>query len=479
MNPLLTDKPPLLYQDVADKVIRLIDSGALRPGERIPSVRKLSRQLKVSISTVLQAYRVLEDQGRIEAKPQSGYFVRGRFWQQSPEPQMSRSAVHSTDVNIAEMAARLLREARRPDLVPLGAAVPGADVLPVRQLNRMAAAIARRSPLAGSSYDLPPGCEPLRVQIARRTLDAGCAIAPDEVLITCGAQEAIGLCLRAVAKPGDTIALESPTYFGILQLIEGLGLKALEIATDPRTGVCLDALTEALDSHRIAACLFVNSFANPLGSCMPDDKKEQLVRLLAERDVPLIEDDLYGELGFAAQRPKSAKAFDTAGRVLVCSSFSKTLAPGYRVGWCVPGRYLPQVERLKLFTNIATATLPQLAVAEFLANGGYDHHLRRMRRSFQQQIARVSDAVCEHFPSGTRLTRPAGGFVLWVEMPEVVDALRLHEQALEEGISVAPGPIFSASGKYRNFVRLNCGVPWSDRIDRAIETLGRLVRKMG
>jgi DNA-binding transcriptional MocR family regulator len=201
--------------------------------------------------------------------------------------------------------------------------------------------------------------------------------------------------------------------------------------------------------------------------------------LLAERDVPLIEDDLYGELGFAAQRPKSAKAFDVDGRVLVCSSFSKTLAPGYRVGWCVPGRYLPQVERLKLFTNIATATGPQQAVAEFLGTGGYDHHLRRIRRTFQEQIGRVSGAVCEYFPEGTRLTRPAGGFVLWVEMPESVDALRLHELALAEGISIAPGPIFSASGKYRNFMRLNCGVPWSERIDRAIETLGRLVRKMG
>jgi DNA-binding transcriptional MocR family regulator len=212
---------------------------------------------------------------------------------------------------------------------------------------------------------------------------------------------------------------------------------------------------------------------------VPDDRKERLVRLLAARGVPLIEDDIYGELGFAAQRPKTCKAFDVDGNVLLCSSFSKTLAPGYRVGWCVPGRYRAQVQRLKLFDNIATATVPQMAIAEFLATGGYDHNLRRMRKAFQERIERMSDAVCEHFPAGTKLTRPQGGFVLWVELDERVDSLRLHELALRERVAIAPGPIFSASGKYRNCIRLNCAAPWSDRIDAAVATLGRIVKEMG
>jgi DNA-binding transcriptional MocR family regulator len=464
---------------VADKVTHLIEAGTLGPGQKIPSVRKLSRQLKVSISTVLQAYRLLEDGGRIEAKPQSGYYVRARFWRRSAEPEMSRPALQTTDVAIGEMAARVLQEGRQPGVIGLGAALQGPDVLPIRQLNRIAAAIGRRSPNAGASYDVPPGNEMLRVQIARRALDAGCAISPDDIVTTCGTQEALGLCLRAICKPGDAVAIESPTFYGLLQLIEVLGLKAVEIPTDPRTGVCLDALAHALDTTRIAACLFVNNFNNPLGSCVPDEAKRKLVQMLAARDIPLIEDEIYGDLGFGPARPKSAKAFDEHGLVLVCASFSKTLAPGYRVGWCVPGRYKSQVERIKLFTNIATGTLPQMAIAEFLATGGYDHHLRRMRKVFQEQIARMSDAICEYFPAGTKLTRPAGGFVLWVELDERIDTLRLHELALEERISIAPGPIFSATGKYRNFMRLNCEHAWSDTIQRAVETLGRIIKRMG
>jgi DNA-binding transcriptional MocR family regulator len=478
MNPVLTDKAGKLYQEVADKVAGLMDSGTLRPGQKIPSVRKLSQQFKVSISTVLQAYRLLEDQGRIEAKPQSGYYVRARLWQRSAEPEISRPPMQTTEVTIGDMATRVLQEGTRADCVQLGAALVGPELLPIRQLNRIAASIGRRSPHVGASYDLPLGCESLRVQIARRSLDAGCAIAPDDIVVTCGAQEALGLCLRAVAKPGDAIAIESPTFYGILQLIEGLGLKAVEIPTDPRTGVCLNALAEALDAHHIAACLFVNNFNNPVGSCMPDEAKQALVRMLAAREIPLIEDDIYGDLGFAPQRPKLAKAYDREGLVLTCSSFSKTLAPGYRVGWCVPGRFKAAVERLKLFTNIATATMPQLAIAEFLATGGYDHHLRRMRKAFQGQIARMSDAICEYFPDGTKLTRPAGGFVLWVELDSRVDALALHDRALADKIAIAPGAIFSPSGKYRNFVRINCEHAWSDRIERAVERLGQIVREM-
>jgi DNA-binding transcriptional MocR family regulator len=478
MITTLAEKSDTLYNDVADKVTRLIEAGTLRPGEKIPSVRKLSQQLKVSVSTVLQAYRLLEDRGQIEAKPQSGYYVRARFWQKSVEPAMTQPPIRTTEVAIGEMAARVLQEGQRRDLVPLGAALQGPDVLPVRQLNRSLAAITRRSPTAGGSYDSPAGNEMLRVQIARRSLDAGCAISPDDVITTAGCQEAVGFCLRAVAKPGDTIALESPTFYGILQLIEMLGFKAVEVPTDPRTGVCTDGLTKVLDSTPVAACLFVTNYNNPLGSCVPDECKQKLVKLLAARGIPLIEDDIYGDLGFGPQRPKTCKAFDEDGGVLLCSSFSKTLAPGYRVGWCVPGRYREKVERLKLFTNIANATLPQMAIAEFLATGGYDHHLRRMRKAFQDQVARVSDAVCEHFPDGTRLTRPGGGFVLWVEMDERVDALRLHELALAERIGIAPGPIFSASGKYRNCMRLNCEAPWSDRIEGAVERLGRLVKGM-
>ena len=471
-------EPELLYDHVAGQIVQLIEGGTLRSGERIPSVRTLSRQQGVSVSTVLQAYRMLEDRGLIEARPQSGYFVRHKQWTPPAEPAISRPAKQATQVNVGELIMRVMQASQNPALVRLGAALPSPELLPTAQLNRALAAVGRRPGFAASEYSVPPGNLALRTQIAKRALEAGCTLSPDEIVITCGAMEALNLCLRVVAKVGDTIAIEAPTYFGVLQCIESLGLKAVEIPTHPRDGVSLEALSYALETQPIKACLFVLNFNNPLGSCMPDENKARLVEILAERGIPLIDDDIYGDLAFGGSRPRSAKSFDKDGLVLLCDSFSKTLAPGYRVGWCAPGRWQRQVEHLKFVTNVATATLPQMAVADFLANGGYNHHLRRIRRLYAEKVHRMSQAVSEAFPPGTRITRPTGGYVLWVEMPPNVNSLELFDRALAAGISIVPGPVFSAKGKFRNFIRLNCGNPWSKAIERAISQLGNFVHEL-
>jgi DNA-binding transcriptional MocR family regulator len=471
-------EPELLYDHVAGQIVQLIEGGTLRSGERIPSVRTLSRQQGVSVSTVLQAYRLLENRGLIEARPQSGYFVRQKQWTPPAEPTISRPAKQATQVNVGELIMRVMQASQNPALVRLGAALPSPELLPTAQLNRTLAAVGRHSGFAGSEYSVPPGNLALRTQIARRALEAGCTLSPDEIVITCGAMEALNLCLRVVARAGDTIAIEAPTYFGVLQCIESLGLKAVEIPTHPRDGVSLEALSYALETQPIKACLFVLNFNNPLGSCMPDGNKARLVRMLAERGIPLIDDDIYGDLAFGSSRPRSAKSFDKDGLVLLCDSFSKTLAPGYRVGWCAPGRWQRQVEHLKFVTNVATATLPQMAVADFLANGGYNHHLRRIRRLYAEKVHHVSQAVSEAFPPGTRITRPSGGYVLWVEMPPSVNSLELFDRALAAGISIVPGPVFSAKGKFRNFIRLNCGNPWSEAIEQAISQLGKFAHEL-
>ena len=304
--------------------------------------------------------------------------------------------------------------------------------------------------------------------------DAGCQLAPDDIVVTGGCQEALSLALRAVANPGDIIAIESPTFYGLLQVIDSLGMRALEIPTDPNHGMSLDALALAIEQWPVRACVVVPNFSNPLGYCMPPARKQALVSVLARHDIALIEDDVYGELGFSAPRPEAAKAWDEDGRVLYCSSFSKTLAPGLRVGWIAPGRYRERIEYLKYVLNLASPTLPQLAVAEFLERGGYDRHLRQVRGDYARQIARMIQTVGKTFPEGTRVTQPAGGFVLWVELPSGSDAMRLYRQALAERISIAPGPMFSATQKYGNFIRLNCAQPWDERMERAMVTLGRL-----
>lgn len=466
-----------LYEQLAGEISGLIHARTLRPGERIPSVRRLSAQKRVSISTVLEAYRILEDRGLVEARPQSGYFVRPRP-RVLDEPGISRPPSTPSFVGVTRLVDDMLRAGRSPHVVPFGAACPSPDLFPAAKLQRMLASVSRRKPRCLTHYSLAAGNEELRRELAKRSLDWGISLSAEEFVVTDGCMEAINLCLRAVAKPGDTIALESPAYFGVLQVIESLGMKALEIPTHPREGISLDALSVALQTRRVKACLVVPTVSNPLGSIMPEANKKRLVDLLTAADVPLIEDDIYGDLAFAEPRPVTAKSFDRKGMVMLCSSFAKVLAPGFRVGWVAPGRYQPQVEMLKFINTVATAEVLQMAIAEFLRNGGYDHHLRRLRRAFHDNINAFTSAIEKSFPEDTRVTRPQGGFLLWVELPGKLDALELHRDALKNRIGIAPGPMFSATGRYRNCFRLNCGHPWSRDIELALWRLGELAGQM-
>jgi DNA-binding transcriptional MocR family regulator len=467
----------ILYVQVADKIAALIESGTLRPGERIPSVRRASKQHGVSVTTILEAYLALENRELIEARPKSGFFVRARLRHAVPEPEPSRASRLPAKVGVTSLLSCIFDSARNPGIVPFGAAYPAAEALPAEKLSRITAAIARRNSARAAAYEMPPGNERLRRGIARRLLEAGAVVTADDLIVTCGGTEALALSLQAVAKRGDVVAVESPTYFGVLQLMEELGLRALEIPMHPRLGMDLDALERAMRRTKIAACLAIPNFSNPLGSLMPEEHKRRLVELLAARETPLIEDDINGELAHDGSRPRVAQSYDRAGLVLLCGSISKTLAPGYRVGWVVPGRFHERVKALKHIHTLATASLPQMAVAEFLANGGYDHHLRGLRQRMAEQVARVSEAVGAAFPPGVRISRPAGGFVLWVELPGSGSALELHRRALAAGISIAPGPMFSAQQGFQNFIRINCGNPWTARSAEAIGQLGKLVEK--
>ena len=468
-----TEHASVLYESVANDISALIHSGTLGHGERVPSVRRMSRQRRVSISTVLQAYHLLENRGLIEARPQSGYYVRSQA-HPVEEPAISKPPRSPQPVGVHELVSRVLEAGSQADIVPLGAALPSAELVPTAKLQRIISAIARRQPQSISTYSLPPGREELRRQIARRTRDWGVSLTADEIIITHGCMEAVNLCLRAVAKPGDVIALESPTYFGLLQIIESYGMKALEVPTHPRNGISLDALALAIEREKVKACLLMPNVSNPLGSTMPDAAKKRLVRMLAEHDIPLIEDAMYSALHFNPTPPFAAKAYDKKGMVMLCSSFTKTLAPGFRVGWVAPGRHLAQVQMLKFINSVGVSDLLQLTIAEFLENGGYDRLLRTLRRTYAHQLELVKHAVYRHFPRDTKVTRPSGGYVLWVEMPADVDSVELYQQAMKERIGVAPGPMFSASNRYRNCLRINCGVPWSARTERALARVGEL-----
>ncbi|HUZ19937.1 MAG TPA: PLP-dependent aminotransferase family protein [Acidimicrobiales bacterium] len=474
--PLATRRDRHLYEQLADSIEAQIRAGTLRPGERIPSVRKLRERYGVSLSTVLEACRLLEDRGLVRARPQSGHYVQPLRERQRLEPDPSRPSAEARRVD-ASLAMKLNLGIGNPQEPTLGAAVQGPELMPIAALNRLVSQVMRHQPAACHSYDAPPGSPALRRAIAQRGADAGYAVSPDEIVITSGAKEAVYLSIRAVTHPGDTVAIESPAYYALLEVLASLRLRAVEVASHPRHGINLDELEAVLGSQPIAAVALVSNYSNPTGACMSDDAKRRLVDVLEDHDVPLVEDDVYGELVYDGPRPKAIKAFDRRGLVLYCGSYSKTLSPGLRVGWAIPGRYQNELELLKLVVNQATATAPQLAIAAFVESGGFDRHLRRVRRMYREQMERTIDAVTRHFPDATRFTRPEGGHVLWVQLPPGVDAMGLYQEASDLGIKVAPGPMFSPSGGYRDFVRLNTGFAWSAGTEQKIETLGRLVAR--
>lgn len=466
----------LLYEKVGSEVIALIEGGTYRAGDRLPSIRQLSSKFCVSINTVMQAYAVLEDRRVIEARPQSGYYVCARAPEIKEDTPGRRDLIAPAKVTSSELCQQVIRNMSNRDLVPLGNAVPHTDHLPVEKLNRMMTSELRRFGKEGVGYFMPPGSERLRTQIAKRSILSGFSVRPDQVLITSGCVEAVLLALRATCRAGDTIAVESPFYFNFLQLVAEMGLKALEIPSTMKEGISIEALRYALEHNKISACLVIPNFGNPLGNLMPDDRKKELVDLLAEHEIPLIEDDIYGDLVYGSERPLAAKSFDRKGLVIYCSSFSKTIAPGYRVGWTIAGRYQSEMERLKMMINLATASPTQLALAEFLATGGYDHYLRSIRKVYARNISRMTELVARYFPEGTSMSRPRGGFMLWIEMPPETDALALYHRALEEGISITPGPLFSLSGKFGNYIRLSAAY-LDEKVERAIERLGEIAAK--
>lgn len=463
------------YEKFADEIAELIRTGVLGPGEKVPSVRHASRTYGVSPSTVFQAYYLLEDRGLIQARARSGYFVREHAKRPLHEPELTAHAAQTTEVDVSELVFSVLASLKDPHTVPFGSAFPSPDLFPLPRLAKsMAHALRRLSPHEIIA-DMTAGNADLRRQIALRYMVSGVMLPMEELVISNGAMEALNLCLQCVTQPGDLVAIESPTFYACLQVLERLQLKAVEIPVHPREGIDLGALSDSLKQLPIKACWFMSSLQNPLGASMSEEKKQALYELLVEHQVPLIEDDVYAELYFGSHPPKPVKSFDREGLVMHCSSFSKSLAPGYRIGWVAGGRYAEQIARLKLMTTISPSVPAQAALADYLQHGGYDRHLRKLRHGLEMQQSAMLASAARHFPASTRVTRPAGGYFLWFEFPERLDSLQLLSLALAQGISLAPGPIFSASQGFRHCARLNYGHPWNPRSEQAMEVLGRLV----
>ena len=467
---------PFLYQRVIDLIRGQIGSGTLRPGDRLPSLRSLSTQLELSVPTVRQAYLELERSGRIEARPKSGYFVKpiAEAALVRKKPCSSRPRAEPVTIRCRELIDEVYDGIHHPAILPLGAANPSMALPATKTLHRAMKRVMSRAEERVFAYAPTNGEPALQRQLAYRALNQGLQIDPDDIVVTNGAQEAMALALQSVASPGDVIAVESPCYHGQLELIESSGMLALEIDTCPIDGVEVDALQAALDAHSIGACIFSSAINNPLGSRMPDAARKRMVELLEKHGVPLIEDDVYGELAFHGQRPRPGQFYAKKGGVITCSSFSKTVAPGYRTGWIYPGRFHAEIVKRKRALSCATGLLAQLALAEFIGSGDYDRYLRRLVPVLRENAQRMACLASHVFPESTRLSRPQGGSVLWVEVPGL-DSVALFRSALAANISIVPGVVFAARNRYRSFFRISYGHPWTEEVEEGMRKLGQLV----
>lgn len=471
-------KQSFLYQHLADEIAGRIRDGIYQPGEKLPSIRKLHEQSHLSISTVYKAFLALESLGLVEARPKSGYYVKPVVLSRIKAPRLKKLSLPPQKVRLRSVINSVVAAINNPDLLPLGMTVTDPRLLPVKSFGRILKGLTQDDLKGLLSYSLSEGQTGLRRKLALQTIGMVDGIRPEDLLITNGCMEAVALSLMAVTRPGDTVAIESPTNFNFLQLLKELGLMVLEVPTDPRDGVDIDALDALLNQNRIAACLFMPNFHNPLGALMPDEQKEKLVGLLNKREIPVIEDDISAELYFGAQRPVPLKAFDRKDLVLTCCSFSKTLAPGLRIGWVIPGRrFMEKIQNLKAGITVSTSSLDQYLVCRVLGTQSYERHLNGLRASLKKQTYRTALAIQKYFPKETRLAVPRGGSLLWVQLPDGIDGFVVHEKALGHHIAVIPGGVCSNSNQFTNFIQISCGAPFSKHIDHGLNILGGIIKK--
>lgn len=461
------------YEALASELEGAIRRGVFPIGARLPSIRDTCRQHDMSMATVIEAYARLESQGLVESRPKSGYFVK-RPIDLDRVIRQSRPRQQPGEVSVSTLAIEVLEATSDPGVIPLGAGVPNSETLPVVELARCHARAARMNASKLASYEHPRGDPALREVVSQILVQMGCSESTDDIVISNGGQEALMLALRATTQANDVVAVESPVYFGILQALEALGLRALELPTHPRSGIDLEALEAAARNDRIRACVLTPTYQNPLGFRMADRDKQHAVDILARYGVALIEDDIAGALGLENPRPRPAKVYDATGNVILCGSFSKTVSPAMRVGWLAPGRYLEDVVQQKFLLNICSPALEQLAMAEFLKGNRYRRATQAAAQKYARRLRVLRDAVIETFPSGTACSTPVGGFFLWVEMPDGYDAMALYTLALDNGISLSPGRLFARGDGYRNAFRLSVAAISEDKIRESVARLGSL-----
>ena len=465
----------ILYLKIANIIEEQIASETLKTGDKLPSIRTVQKIYNVSINTVKQAFLELESKSLIESRPKSGYYVSKTFNTRLALPSISKLHLSDKEKTPEDLISKVFNTLKNKDLTQFALGVTDKSMLPIAKLNKGVIKVLRSLEDSGTGYEPAQGNINLRRNVAKWSFTWDGNLTEDDIVSTSGALNALFYSLITVTNPGDTVAIETPVYFGILQMVKSLGLNIIELPTHPVTGVSIEDLKKVLP--KIKACCFVTNFNNPLGSCMPDENKKELVRLLTLHNIPLIEDDLYGDLFFGASRPNPCKAFDEEGIVMWCGSVSKTLAPGYRVGWVAPGKFKEKLIRKKLLHTMSSPPLFQEVIADFMEHGRYDHHLRGLRNTLYSNYLLFQRTIEEYFPENTRISKPQGGFVLWLELDPRIDTAVLYDIAVQHKIGFAPGRMFTQHNQYNNCMRLNFAIKWDEKVEHSLQNLGLLIKQ--
>lgn len=469
-----------LYADLADRIQRQIEKGAFKLSEKLPSLRALCQKTGYSMTTVFQTYVELEKRGVVESRHRSGYFIKARLERVRHPPEMKHHEMVPEKVNLDDLIHQLTEDMGNPHIFKLGSVAVAPDHLPFKRLHKHLKSIPQKQiPDMIAGYAHPQGDTLLRHQISNLLFPIVPSVSMEDIIVTNGCTEALSLSLKAVSNSGDTVIVESPTDPWLRQTIKDSDLYALEIPTDPVTGIDLSSVKRIIGQEKIAACLINPNCQNPLGFIMPDDHKKELLDLLSDKTIPIIENDVCGELYFGEYRPSPLKKWDTKNNVLYCSSFSKVLAPGLRVGWVVPGRFKEPIKRMKLNRSLISPTLNQAIIASYLKEGTYHRHLRKLRETIRLQHSYCAAALIKHFPETVKMTSPVGGQSIWIELPDGIKGREVYFEAKKKGISLLPGFLCTNLDTFDQYIRIGYGGCWDKTMEQAIQKIGDIIKRIG
>lgn len=463
------------YEKLAEELADEIKAGNWQAGEKLPSIRALAQKCKLAKVSVQHALQVLEQRNLVIAKPKSGYYVNAKQSKPIKQTQANQSLTPKP-VDMPDLFIDIMEHSAAFDIKPQYG-LSASPSTTTTKLTRYLTRAQRHQPFSKSVYYSPPaGIKELREQIAKHYQKRGLAIIADDICITSGCQNSLYLSIQTICKPGDTVAVESPAFYGILQLLQQLNCKIIEIPSSPTTGINIDELTSATDNWPIKACIVTPSFATPTGAKMTSSNMQKLIALANDKNFTVIEDDVYGDVGFQSMS-KPLKAFETSDVAVLCGSFSKSLSRDLRLGWVISRKYNAQLTKAKLVQQLATSQTTQRALTEFLSDGHFERHLNQYRRQLKKQRDQLLSTIQALWQFDVRYTVPDGGLALWIQLPENINTLSLYHQAIDHGIVITPGNLFSNQSAYSNFLRLS----FAHEIDQsrldAIKKLGRLIEK--